>query len=315
MVTLEILKKIIERMLSGRLSADDRATLAEEQPFSSLLEEQWHNGREWHKIEKVDSQEIWNNISDECWHGKKSSAFNREKFFLRTVSWVAVGAIVLVAVWLIGSGSPYITVKAPLEAKRMLVLPDSSKVWLNAAASVKYKKEFLKDREVELVGEGFFDVAKMNGKPFIVRIGDACVEVKGTEFNVKKISAMTTVTLFTGSVEFSVSTLNKTFMMKPNEQIIYNEQTKAVELENVDVEEYDWRTGGYKFVDKPLKKLIDFINRNYNVNIILKNTVNEEVLFTGTIRKEESLIDILDKICISMDLKMRNEDGRIIELY
>lgn len=315
MMTFERLKKIIDQLLYNRLSVGDRRLLSEEEPFASLLKEQWDEEKEWHKIDRVDSQEIWSNITRRCWGEKRIYALNGRRFFVKAAGWVAISAVLLIAVWLIGSHPSYIDVKAPLDAKMTVVLPDSSKIWLNAAASIRYRKEFLKHREVELVGEGFFDVAKMDGKPFVVRVGDAAVEVKGTEFNVEKTSTTATVTLFTGAVEFSISTLNKTFLMKPNERITYNEQTKAVELEDVDVEEYDWRTGGYKFVDKPLKKLIDFINRNYNVHILLRNTVNGDVLFTGTVREEESLTDILDKICMSMSLEKKMKDENVIELY
>lgn len=315
MMALERLKKIIGKMLSGKLSADDRIALAEEQPFASLLEGLWQKGKERHGVDGVDSQEIWNNISSECWDGKKKLALNRRKIFLRTVGWTAVSAVVLVAVWLIGSSPSYITVQAPFEAKKMVVLPDSSKVWLNASASIRYRKEFVKCRQVELEGEGFFDVMKMDGKPFIVYAGGASIEVKGTTFNVKKMSTVTTVTLFTGSVEFSVPELAGNILMKPNEQISYNAQTGEVRFEEVDVAEYDWRTDKYKFVDKPLRNLIEFINRSYGVNIVLGNTVNKDVLFTGTIRKEEKLMDVLDKICISMELQMKDENGQNIELY
>lgn len=315
MMVIERLKKIIGRMFADELSAEERISLAEEQPLASLLKEQWHNGKEWHKMEKVDSQEIWTNISDECWHNKKRFAINRKERILRAVGWTLASAAVVVAVWLIGFNPSYITVTAPLEAKKMVVLPDSSKVWLNASASIKYRKEFTEDRKVKLEGEGFFDVMKMDGKPFIVCAGDAKIEVKGTEFNVKNLTTVTTVTLFTGKVEFSVPTLKDNILMKPNEQIAYNTQTGEIRFEKVDTAEYDWRTDRYKFVDKPLKELIDFINRNYKVNITLGSTVNQGILFTGTIRKEEHLIDVLDKICISMDLKMENEDHQNIKLY
>ncbi len=302
-------------MLSGELSGAERIELAEEQPLASLLEEQWQKGKEWHKVDKVDEKEIWKGIANECWNEKKNLIIGRKRFSVKTIGWVAASAAVLLLVWLMDFTPGYTIVKAPLEAKMFVQLPDSSKVWLNAAASIKYKKDFCKDRVVELEGEGFFNVAKRNGSPFIVRAGGASIEVKGTEFNVKRMSSITTVTLFTGSVEFSASAFNGSFLMKPNEQIIYDEQSKIVRFEEVDVEEYDWRTGAYKFVDKPLKALIDFVNRNYDVNIVLGERVNKEVLFTGTIRKEENLTDILDKVCISMDLNMKTEDGKNIELY
>lgn len=315
-MVLERLKRIIGRMLSGELSGAERIELAEEQPLASLLEEQWHKGKEWHKMDKVDGKEIWQGIAHECWNEDKSLVIDRRKFLVKTICWVAASAAVLLLIWLMDFTSGYTIVKAPLEAKMFVQLPDSSKVWLNAAASIKYRKDFCKDRVVELEGEGFFNVAKRNGSPFIVRAGEASIEVKGTEFNVKRMSTVTTVTLFTGLVEFSVEALDKTILMKPNEQVSYDAQSGNISSEKIDAAEYDWRTGKYKFVDKPLRELIDFINRSYGVNVLLENTVvDENILFTGTIRKEESLIDVLDKICISLGLNMRAGDGENIKLY
>lgn len=314
-MVLERLKKIIGKMFSGEISGAERIELAEEQPLASLLEEQWHKGKEWHQVDHVDGKEIWKDIADKCWNGKKSHDGGIKKFSIATIGWIAASAAALLIVWLMDFTPSYTIVKAPLEAKRFVQLPDSSKVWLNVAACIKYRKDFCENRVVELEGEGFFDVKKRNGSAFIVRVGEANIEVKGTEFNVKRISAVTTVTLFTGSVEFSASAFNERFLMKPGAQIVYDEQSKEVRFEEVDVKEYDWRTGGYRFVDKPLKALIDFVNRNYDVDIVLGERVNKEVLFTGTIRMEESLMDILDKVCISMDLNMKTDDGKNIELY
>ena len=61
MMTFERLKKIIDQLLSNRLSVGDRRLLSEEEPFASLLKEQWDEEKEWHKIDRVDSQEIWSN--------------------------------------------------------------------------------------------------------------------------------------------------------------------------------------------------------------------------------------------------------------
>ena len=315
MMTLDELKKIIGRMFAGNLSADDRKSLAEEQPLAPSLEEQWHNGKEWHKEEKVEPQDMWNSIVDECWKEKSRSVPAGKKIFFTLAGWTAVAAVSLFAAWLIGTHVSYVTVEAPLEAKKMVLLPDSSKVWLNAAASIRYRKDFVKDRKVELEGEGFFDVRKMEGKPFIVHAGQAAIEVKGTEFNVMRMPETTTVTLFTGAVEFSAPELDSPVRMKPNEQIAYDIRTGQIILGKVDSAEYDWRTGKYKFVDKPLKDLIHFINRNYKVNVTLGDEVNKEVLFTGTIRREEGLMDVLDKICINMGLEIRHKDGEKIELY
>ena len=79
----------------------------------------------------------------------------------------------------------YNTLSTPRGGQYQLVLPDGSKVWLNASSSLHFPTAFTgKNREVELTGEAYFEVAKNKEKPFHVKVNDMQVEVLGTHFNI-----------------------------------------------------------------------------------------------------------------------------------
>ena len=197
--------------------------------------------------------------------------------------------------------------------KLAVMLPDSSEVWLNAASQIRYHKSFLNNREIFLEkGEAFFKVKKAQGAPFRVYFRESRIEVTGTEFNIKAGHMESEITLFTGSIKFQAEEGQRELPMQPNERIVYNTPAKSVVRTNIDINEYDWRSSKYRFTNKPLQEFIDFINRSYHVNIIIKEEKLKELKFNGTIRKDEPLTNIIEKICISLDLKEKQENNNII---
>jgi ferric-dicitrate binding protein FerR (iron transport regulator) len=102
-------------------------------------------------------------------------------------------------------------------------LPDGSSVWLNASSDLTYDKEFGKNlREVNLIGEAFFDVVKDPAHPFIIHTKVIDVKVLGTQFNVKAYpnDAYTETSLIRGNVEVTVKNRpNEKHYLKPNEKV------------------------------------------------------------------------------------------------
>ena len=212
-------------------------------------------------------------------------------------------------------GELNILIEAPLAQTREVVLPDSSKVWLNGGASLRYGKNYLKDRKVSLTGEAFFDVRKYNKATFRVLVNEFNVEVLGTTFNIKAYKNQhSEVKLYTGKVNFEVPSLNKKITLKPMEEVTYDPLTKEIQVSSFEKDEFDWRSGKYKFTDKPLKEIIAILNQNYSVTILLSEEQLGESMFSGAIGKDEPLVDVLDKICISTGLN-KTIEGDSITLY
>lgn len=304
------IKGLIKKMLTYGLSGREKIELSEQKEMQRVLSRQWEESA-GQPCDKVEAAEMWNRIATACW-GTAVKKHIRPAVYIYSVA--ATVALLFIGAWVVNLlTDSYITVSAPADSKMVYTLPDSSKVWLNIGSTIRYPEKFLSAREVELKGEAFFSVAKRASSPFCVRFDKACVEVTGTEFNVKSGTGTDEITLFRGAIVFSAPQI-KPLAMKPHQQVIYDIDKKQAKLCRVDAVEYDWRSTAFRFVDKPLKELVEFLNRTYQVEIRVKDPAFEKMLFTGTIRKDETLSDILEKVCISFNLR-RQADYNLIILY
>lgn len=307
--------ELIKKMLSRRLSASEKIQLAEEKPMKDLLSSQWEEDSDRHIQDQVDAELIWNDITAACWGSneqKKIKSTKQIRLIRFAYATAAVVALLLVGTWTAHlMTDSYITVTAPMDSKLALLLPDSSNVWINAGGTVRYKKNFKKDRRVMLDGEAFFDVVKMPTSPFRVLFNGACVEVKGTTFTIRTEQQKSEIVLFSGKVVFTAPEADALLEMQPSDRVLYDAVNQNVTLTHIDAIEYDWRATEYRFVDKPLDELIDFLNRTYQVHIIMNDKGCGKSLFSGTIRKDEPLKNVLDKVCFTFDLQLKQSDTTI----
>jgi transmembrane sensor len=117
-------------------------------------------------------------------------------------------------------------------SKTNLVLPDGTKVWLNASSQLTYDKNYGNTlREVTLTGEAYFDVVKNKEKPFLIHTTKMDIKVLGTAFNVKCYPGdkTTETSLVRGSIEITLKDRQEKIMMKPNEKLVLNnDETTAI---------------------------------------------------------------------------------------
>lgn len=191
---------------------------------------------------------------------------------------------------------------SPIGSQTKIILPDSTVVWLNSGSSLKYSKAYgKKNREVTLTGEGYFEVKKDKSKPFYVHTDSLDVRVLGTTFNVKAYAdeANVTVSLIEGSVDVSLPTSkNKgSRLMKPNEKIVFNKQTKKIESSEVDASRSSlWTTGKLCFVDATLEQISKDLERKYDVKIQITSDKIKNELFSGSLNLNLSLKEVLSYI-------------------
>src|SRR5690606_2960126 len=127
----------------------------------------------------------------------------------------------------------------PAGVKSSVSLPDGSKVTLNSASSIKYDKHFSNGRrEIELIGEAYFDVKKDSLHPFIVETNHIQTKALGTAFNVKAYKGDSIlVALMSGVVEVSNSVMQSKEMLMPGEGINVAVDYAHWEKEKFDVQE------------------------------------------------------------------------------
>ena len=209
-----------------------------------------------------------------------------------------------------------------------VLLPDSSTVYLNSQAKLKYPTHFAKERRVYLDGEAYFVVRKQNGKRFIVHtVSEAEVEVLGTEFNVKTNRQGASTTLVSGAVKFISRTADKkesAVLIQPGQKISYDAETGKSKVEEVDIErEIGWKDGKIVLEDCPLQEALDILSKKYHVTFRIINDELQNSRFTGTI-KNQGVEQIIKNLSISCRFNYRivknnspGNDGAkaTIELY
>ncbi|WP_294481785.1 FecR family protein [uncultured Bacteroides sp.] len=202
----------------------------------------------------------------------------------------------------------YINITA--EKSQMYVLPDSTKVWMQPGSTIRYVKEFNKDRKVWLEGNSLFEVSKHKGKTFQVHIDNAFIEVKGTCFLVKQEDAhRSEITLFEGKIEFNVHSTSEKTVMRPLQVLTYNSANAQTQIN--DIVNVSWENGRYNFKNIPLTRLIQIVSQMYHTDIILERKRKKETSFSGSIRYDETLDAVLNKICFSLDLSVSKKNGQI----
>ena len=177
-----------------------------------------------------------------------------------------------------------------------LFLPDGTEIWVNAGTTIKYPNEFSsEERLVYLDGEAYFSVKKDVSKPFIVRSKTLSVRVLGTRFNVKAYSGdeKAIATLTSGKVEVTTDT-KESKILNPNEQLIFNKATSAIDIVEVLSSETDsWLTGQLIFDNVPLKEILQTLERRFDITINNKTNIPDSKLYAVKFLKNESLDEIM----------------------
>lgn len=204
----------------------------------------------------------------------------------------------------------------PAGKREQVILPDSSRVWLNSGTVLIYPSTFVgQTREVYLSGEGYFEVEKNAEQPFIVKARTLNVEVLGTRFNVlayPEVGQIVT-TLEEGSVQVRLQDEdNKVFHLVPDEQLLYSIETGKVDIKQVVSADYsDWREGGLLFDNYSFTDIIRILQRTYGVAIHLQTSVYNKNKLTVHFNKNESLENIfmlLKELIPGLEYKIDDKD-------
>jgi transmembrane sensor len=192
-------------------------------------------------------------------------------------------------------------------------LPDGSQIWLNKNSLIEYRAGFgTSHRVLNLRGEGFFDVVKTNS-PFIVQAGDAQILVRGTKFNVQNLNGSgVKTTLEEGKVELRLEGKDDVYVMLPGDQIVLNKEQNKVVLGKVDPSNYTaWKEERLVFDNAPLGQIILKLENRFGVMIEVDEVIAKRERLTMTIG-EEDLVEILELIQLSSNLKMKEVDDHFV---
>lgn len=264
--------------------------------------------------------------------------------------WIAIAAVIIgaVSIWVINPFKP----SAPKNgaqrvaaseistrngSKSNIVLPDGSKVWLNAGSKITYDKQFGENlREVKLTGEAYFDVVHNPAKPFIIHTRAMDIKVLGTEFNVKSYpdEKTTETSLIRGSIEVTLNDKRaEKIILKPNEKLVVSNEvmdtvsvtrkkklmphTPIISLGALNyfspdstILETSWVNNRLIFVDESFEEIAAKMSRWYGVTFYFKDDDIKQLRFTGNFR-DETIDDALKAMQITADFRYTIVDKNV----
>ena len=214
----------------------------------------------------------------------------------------------------------YNTMTTPRGRQFQLLLSDGTRVWLNAASSIKFPTAFAGNtRTVTISGEAYFEVNKRTAKPFIVNIGNkARIEVLGTNFNVNAYENEESIktTLLTGSVKMVSAGAQTGVILKPAEQGQLENipgKNKIRVVGDVDLEKVmAWKNGAFNFEGLELKEVLRQLERWYDIDVVYRSSPSP-MKYRGGMDRNVKLSDILE---VFREMGLKYEwDGKTLTIY
>ena len=191
----------------------------------------------------------------------------------------------------------YNQVVTPKGRKWQLTLSDGTRVWLNAASSVRYPISFVgKERIVDVSGETYFEVAPDKNRPFRINIaGKGKIQVLGTHLNVNAYDDEDAIrtTLLEGSIKV-IRGGSSSLLSRGQQAVIVNgtDDIKVITDANID-EVMAWRNGRFIFSDMDLKTIMRQLTRWYDVDVVYEGKI-PEIRVGGIIHNDVYLSTVME---------------------
>jgi transmembrane sensor len=205
----------------------------------------------------------------------------------------------------------YNTISTPRGGEYQVVLPDGTKVWLNAESSLRFPSVFSgAERKVELTGEAYFEVAKNKKKPFKIGVNNMGIEVLGTHFNVNAYTneADIKTTLLEGSVKLTSG--NNQELLRPGQQASLGKQS-GFKIHEVNVDEaVAWKNGYFIFDNENIQDIMRKVSRWYDVDVVYQGKIDQGN-FGGTVSRFNSVAGVLKSLELTGTVHFKTEGRRI----
>ena len=227
---------------------------------------------------------------------QSKNGFTKKRQWLTPMLRIASVFVIAIGIYSLFFLNHSINIETSIGEKRMIELPDTSEVMLNAVSEITYnEKTWTVKRELTLEGEAFFKVEKGSTFDVITSLGK--VTVLGTEFNVKQRKNYFEVNCFEGLV--AVTYEKQTLKLLPGNiyRIINGKVTSDIISNN---EKPFWMDGTSYFKKVPFIEVIQELERQYNV-VISFDLKNKYLLFTGGFT-HNNLKDALESVTTPLKL-------------
>lgn len=304
--------ELLHRLIAGTTTEEENRQLMEwfrqcasKEEFFMLFETAWKESPD--EMPRDVQERMYRRLSRELDEKKTKTILLRSRFSWKIWPQIAVACIIIV-LGLVNYrmsdkqkqlSTQNFMVLAEKGQRAFITLPDSTKVWLNSDTKISYPADYgLKERNVTLVGEAYFEVAKNPDKRFIVEAKGMQVEALGTSFNVNAYQNDNKIiaSLFSGSVRVSYD--RHVAILEPHESIRVDllnrsfSRYKDESMQNIAL----WRKNEITFDGESLEEITHIMSRLYNTTICIEDESLKKVCYIGTIRNNnlENFIDIIN---------------------
>ncbi|MEV4882475.1 FecR domain-containing protein [Chitinophaga ginsengisegetis] len=207
------------------------------------------------------------------------------------------------------------TLTTPRGKYYKIVLPDGTRVSLNAASSLRYPTFFSDgQRKVELTGEAYFDVAKDAGQPFVVVTGKQVIAVLGTAFNVKAYTDEPYIktTLVEGRIKVDPRNGTEAKLLNPGEQATL--ENNQLQIRKTDTrEDISWMSDMFYFSDTDLHTVAHQLQRWYDIEVDYSSLPNARLY--GQLPRSTPLLQLLKAIEKTSDIKLKLSNNRLLTAH
>jgi ferric-dicitrate binding protein FerR (iron transport regulator) len=294
-----------------------------------ITTEEWQELMEWYRSAEVGAIEWPSDKPDERDQLQQRMLLrlqNQIQFVPRKVfrlrAWhVAASLIIVVSSYWIARqylgltrGPSFVTTKNPSGKIQAILLPDGSKVWLNAASSIRYSPAFDKGgadrREVWLEGEGFFDVVANPAHSFVVHSGSLTTTVLGTSFDVKSYpdESEAAVTVIHGKVGVRDS-VRELDVLTTASQLRVDTRNGRSTRSMIDTNQVmGWREGKLQFPGQTMEEIAASLGRWYDVRFVFANPAINRCRYYLNFENTISLQQMLEALKVATDLDFREDD-------
>ena len=308
-------KEILQRYVEGNVSPEEIIAVVD------WLDADENNVREFMALHKLNDISLLNQPDNRADNQKKK----------RTISFRKIGyelakiAARLIIFWggtkLFETNTTeesivtYQTLYVPAGQRAELILPDSTRVWLNAHSKLIYPVSFGKgNRQVELNGEAYFDVVHNEKQPFIVKTRQMDIQVLGTEFNVTSYSSDFEVSLLRGCIELSSPSLSSTYKVKEKEHVKLKDN-KLIVNNITDYDYFRWKEGLICFNNESVATIIEKLKLYYDIDIETHNKKFLNSRYSGKFRTKDGIEQVLKVLQIEHKFSYtKNNDLNLITI-
>ncbi len=302
------------------LLADNKNSAAEK-----FLSDDWKSQLK----SEVEANRNFKSLLDQVHHHIRLNEYNKLKQFNWWNNFQHVAAILIIPLMLSfmvylynqsekSSGNDsYAEIQCPMGVRTKFILPDGSTGFLNSGSRLKYPVLFTHQRNVELTGEGFFDVVHNTDIPFHVNTRNLDIKVMGTTFNViaNEDEKTEEIVLQSGKVDVSSNSGKQLAILLPDEQFTLDAEKQTFTKRTVIASQYTtWKEGKLVFRNENMQRVALRLSRWYNADVVVVDSLLYNYTFHATFVDEPldevlKLISITTPITYTEEKRISDKDG------